>query len=143
MVKRLECMMSLFTKITTGVVLATAVFIQIFVGADAQLGVEILWQDLFVSAICTLPTLLIPLEEEREVPKYSMLIRMILCYLLINMAVLLSGAYFSWFAFDDWKQVLGMLITIAVVFAFVMLSSYWMEYQEAERMNAKLKGRNG
>lgn len=143
MLKRLECMMAMFTKITTGVVFVTAVFIQIFYGGDVELGVEILWQDLIVSAVCTLPTLIIPLENEREVSKYSMLIRMLLCYFLINIVVFLLGSYFSWFVLNDWKQVIGMVVTIAFVFVFVMMVSYWAEYQVTERMNQKLKGRNG
>lgn len=142
MLKRLECMVSIFTKITTGVVFVTAVFIQIFYRGDIELGVEILWQDLVVSAVCTLPALLIPIEGEREVSKCSMLIRMIFYYCFVNVVVLSLGAYFSWFALSDWKQVLGMEVAIAIVFAFVMVVSYWAEHQTAERMNQKLKGRN-
>lgn len=142
MLKRLEYMISIFTKITTGVVFATAVFIQIFYGGDVRIGVEVLWQDLIVSAVCTLPVLLIPIEGEREVSKISMLIRMLLYYCFVNVVVLSLGVYFSWFVLSDWKQVLGMEAAIAVVFAFVMAVSYWAEYRTAERMNQKLKGRN-
>ena len=142
MLKKLEYMISIFTKITTGVVFATAVFIQIFYGGDVWIGVEVLWQDLIVSAVCTLPALLIPIEGEREVSKFSMLIRMLLYYCFVNVVVLSLGVYFSWFALSDWKQVLGMEAAIAIVFAFVMVVSYWAEYQTAERMNQKLKGRN-
>ncbi len=143
MLKKLECMVSIFTKITTGVVFVTAAFIQIFYGGDIELGVEILWQDLIVSAVCTLPALFIPIEGEREGSKCSMLIRMLFYYCFINVVVLSLGVYFSWFALSNWKQILGMAAAIAFVFAFVMAVSYWAEYQTAERMNQKLKGRNG
>ena len=142
MLKKLEYMISIFTKITTGVVFATAVFIQIFYGGDVRISVEVLWQDLIVSAVCTLPALFIPIEGEREVSKISMLRRMLLYYCFVNAVVISLGVYFSWFVLSDWKQVLGMEAAIAVVFAFVMAVSYWAEYRTAEQMNQKLKGRN-
>lgn len=142
MLKKLEYMISIFTKITTGVVFATAVFIQIFYGGDVRIGVEVLWQDLIVSAVCSLPALRIPIEGERELSKISMLIRILLYYCFVNAVVLSLGVYFSWFALSDWKQVLGMEAAIAFVFAFVMVVSYRAAYRTAERMNQKLKGRN-
>ncbi len=67
---------------------------------------------------------------------------MLLGYFLINIVVFSLGIYFSWLVLSDWKQVLGMVVTIAFVFVFIMEASYWAEYQEVERMNQKLKGQN-
>lgn len=144
MLKLLEYWFSIFTKITTGVVFVTAVFIQIFVEPKVDIGVEILWQDLIVSSVCAFCSLILYLnmDQKKEVKKYVMLARIIICYICENLVVLLLGSYFSWFSFKDWKQVVGMLVTIAFVFGFVMIVSYMSESRVAERMNRKLRERN-
>lgn len=142
MLKRLEMMASLFVKITTGILFVTAVYISVFYGWNQELQVEILWQILVLAAICTLGSVLLPVEEEKEVSKKSMLIRVILYFVYINIVVLFFGNIFEWFVFDNRKQFLGMIAAIAFVFLVVMVFSYWMEYKEAERINQKLKQRD-
>lgn len=70
-----------------------------------------------------------------------MLMRTILYYAYINLAVLGLGFLFGWFSFRNGLQVLGMELAIVFVFLGVYLISYWMQCQEAKRMNEKLKER--
>lgn len=141
MLRRLESIVSLFTRITTGVLFVTAVYIHVFWSQEPMFGVELLWEILIVSGVCALGAVILPFEEEKEVSKCSMLVRMILYYIFINAVVLSCAFYFGWCAISDWKQILGMAVAIAFVFVVVGLISYWVDYQAAEKMNRRLKER--
>lgn len=139
--KRLQSMVSFFEKITAGILFVTAIYIPIFYGWDLVIYADILWQILFLSAVCTLGSVLIPLEGEKEISRYAMLARTILYFAYINVAVLGLGFLFGWFSFRNGLQVLGMELAIVFVFFVVYLISYWTQCQEAKRMNEKLKDR--
>lgn len=138
---RLESMLWIFVKTTTGVVFVTAVFITVFLGWNVSFGVELLWQDLIVSLVCTVGSIILPLETVKEVSKRSMQVHMILYYIYLNIAVLFCGYNFGWFEISDMKQVLGMLLGVAFVFSTMTGFSYWSAYRTADRMNEKLKER--
>ena len=100
-----------------------------------------MWQILILAAVCTIGSFFLPIEEEKEVPRNAMLIRMILYYVYINVVVLACGVYFEWFSFSQRNQVFGMVAAIAFVFAGVLGLSYWQGSREAGRMNQRLKER--
>lgn len=54
MIKRLQLMLDIFFKVTTGVIFVTAVYIMVFWGEDTVLNVGILWEILTVSGLCGL-----------------------------------------------------------------------------------------
>lgn len=139
--KRLGFMMDLFEKIGVCVMFVTAIYISIFYGWDTQVHFGILWQILGLSAVCTLGSVILPLEEGREVSKVSILVRTVLYYLYINVVVLGLGFWFDWFTFRNIPQVLGMGVAIAAVFLAVYFFSYCAQCREAERMNEKLRER--
>lgn len=139
--KRLDAMVSLYVKITTGILFVTAVYISVFYGWEEELKVKILWQIMGLAAICTLGSMLLPVDGGREVSKKSMLARIVAYYIYINVVVLCCGFLFGWFSFSNWKQVFGMVVAIAFVYLTVGVFWSWLEYREAERMNRKLEGR--
>lgn len=141
--KRLEFMASVFEKVTAGILFVAAVFISVFHGWDTELDVNILWQILFLSAVCALGSIVLPLEGEKqkEVSRIAMLVRTILYFLYINVVVLGFGFMFEWFTFDNGWQVFGMELAILFVFVAVFLIFYWSQCLEARRMNQKLKKR--
>ncbi len=141
MKKRLEARVSLYVKIATGILFVTAVYISVFYGWKEELQVKILWQILGLAGICTLGSLILPVDGGEEVSKKSMLARIVGYYVYVNVIVLLCGFLFGWFSFGNWKQVLGMVMAIAFVYLAVGVLSSWLEYREAERMNRKLEGR--
>ena len=94
--KRLYAMMSLYAKITTGILFVAAVYISVFYGWEEELGVEILWQILGLAGACTLGSLLLPADGEQEVSKKSMLARIVGYYVYVNVIVLLCGFLFGW-----------------------------------------------
>lgn len=141
--KRLEFMLSVFEKVTAGILFVTAVYIPVFYGWEIELKVGILWQIFFLSAVCALGSVILPLEgeKEKEVSRIAMLVRTVLYFIYINVAVLGLGFLFEWFTFGNIWQVLGMELAILFVFVGVFLISYWSQYREAKRMNEKLKNR--
>lgn len=142
-IKRLQFMLGIFVKITTGVIVVTAVYISVFWGIKVDVKVVLLWQILCVSALCTVGSILLPASEEdaQEISKKGMLIRMIVYFILVNIVVLGCGFCFQWFSPSDWKMVLGMEISIIGVFAAVTAASYFDDYRIAEKMNRRLKER--
>lgn len=140
--KRLKSMAEFFEKITTGILFVTAVYIPAFYGWDQVLHVEILWQILLLSVVCTLGSIIMPLGEEKEVSRNSMLMRHSLYYIYINVVVLALGYLFDWFSFQNAGQVFGMVLAIAFVYIAVALVCYWIQLREAEKINRKLKERD-
>ena len=143
MLKRLESIITLFTRITTCVLFITAVYIHIFWEDENKLGVENLLQILIVSGICALGSLILPFSEMEynQISKCKLLVHEVAYYLFVNATVLICAYQFHWCTLGNWKQLLGMVVAIALVYAAVTIVSYWIEYQTAEKMNSKLKER--
>lgn len=129
-----------FSTVVTGVTCVTTVFILIFWGTDIDLGVEILWQILMVSAICALGSLIL-YNEKTEFSKKQMLIRFWILFAFVNVVVLASGYHFQWFSFSNWKMVAGMELCIIVVFASTIIIYSLAAQKEADTMNKKLRER--
>ena len=68
MLKRLKFMFSLFDKIVVGILFVTAIYIPVFYGWNTVLYPEILWHILFLSIICMLGSVLLPLERCPAIP---------------------------------------------------------------------------
>lgn len=124
-----------FACVTTFVVFVTAVYINVFF-PKTTLGVEILWQILCVSFLCSLGILIYP---EREVRTKTAVILTALHYLEVNIVVLGCGLRFGWFYPDNLPMVLGMLFIVALVFVSVSAILWSKNKQVAARMNERLK----
>ena len=107
MIKRLQLMLDIFFKVTTGVIFVTAVYIMVFWGEDTVLNVGILWEILTVSGLCGLGSVVLPCGVGREVSKREMFVRVTLYFGIVNAIVLGCGFRFEWFYFSSWKMVLG------------------------------------
>lgn len=135
---KMKMLVDVFGKITTGALLAAAVFITAFWGRNSEIRIGVLWQILTVSAFCSLGILMFPSEIGKEISKKGMLIRRILYFLYANIVVLGLGSCFGWFSFHSWKMVLLMEILIIGIYALVSIISYLNDYQVAKSMNKKL-----
>ena len=108
-------------------------------GLEAQISVRILWQILLVSAVCSIPILMYPDEEGKELSKQGMIARQIIYFVYINCAVLGLGRAFGWFYFNKAKMVVLMEVLIIGVYVMVNLIVYVNDHMVAESMNQKLK----
>lgn len=87
MMNKIKILANIFSKITVCVLLASAIYITVMCGLDAQISVMILWQILLVSAVCSIPILMYPDEEGKEVSKQGMIARQII---YLSMLIVLS-----------------------------------------------------
>ena len=134
MLKKLRDMLFVYMYVTTCVLFVTALYITIF-WPDVVLGVEILWQILSVSFLCSVANFICPQEVSGKI----MLILYILRYVITNGIVLGCGIWFGWFYMNDLPMVLAMLFSIAVIFVLVSVAVWRREKQQAARMNERLQ----
>lgn len=134
-IKKIKSLFFCFAFVTTFVVFVTAAYISIFWGS-VSLGVEILWQILFVSFLCSLGILIYP---EREVSTRLSILITVLHYIEVNTVVMSCGIWFGWFYADNLPMVFGMLFIIALVFVLVSVIMWNRNKQIAARMNERLK----
>ncbi len=135
MLRRLRNMLFIYVCVTTCVLLVTALYITIF-WPQVTLGVEILWQILLVSFLCSVINSIYPW---REVGKRTMLFIYVLRYVVTNAIVLGCGIWFGWFYTNDLPMVLAMLFSIAVIFALVSVVAWKRGKQQAALMNERLQ----
>lgn len=133
--RRLKELATIFTQVTTGVVIAATTFIGIFYGFDTVTG-DILWQSLVCSFICTLGSLIYP---NKELPKHLMAVVTVSYYIFINIVVLGCGLLFGWFNITNLVMVIVMLILIALVFIGVWGISIYKSKRLADEMNRRLE----
>ena len=134
-VKRLRDVAFVFVCVTTCVLAVTALYITVF-WQQAVLGVEILWQILGVSFLCSLVAGFYP---QREIGKKALLCIYVCHYVLTNAIVLGCGIWFEWFYLDNLPMVLAMLLAIAAIFVFVSAVVWRRGKKQAERMNERLR----
>ena len=134
--KRLMFLWNMFCVISSCVLIVTALFTTILFPTD-RISPNVLWQMVFVSALCTASTLLYPWE--RKMKKTEFLIRVVIHYILINAIVLGFGSRFNWYQPAHFKSTLYMLIAIAVIFAAVSVISWSLSAKDAKKMNERLE----
>lgn len=137
--EKLKALVNVFSKIAVCVLFASAIYISAFWGADAEVSAKLLWQIILVSAICSLPILMYPVNGEKELSKKGMLVRQVLYFLYVNGAVLGLGRIFGWFYFENAKMVVFMELLIVGVYAVVNLAVYLSDKAVADHMNRKLE----
>ena len=118
------------------VVLAVAVFTTIIDPVE-KIESVLLWQMLLVSGLCTVTTLIYPWG--REMGKVEAIVKTLIQYVLINAIVLGSGALFSWYNPSKFYSIAGMVLTIAIIFGTITVSSWKKAALDAARMNEKLE----
>ena len=108
MFEKVKNLANIFSKITVCVLFASAIYISALWGLDAQISVRILWQIIIVSAVCAVPILMYPTKNEKELSKKGMLVRQIIYFVYVNIAVLGLGRAFGWFYFEKPEMVVFM-----------------------------------
>lgn len=134
-INKLKTLFFCFVCVTSFVVFVTAAYITIF-WKHASLGVEILWQILFVSLLCSLSLLFYP---AREFGTKATVLIIVLHYITVNIIVMGCGLWFEWFDPNSLPMVLGMLFVIALVFVLVSAIMWNRDKKTAARMNERLQ----
>lgn len=134
--KYLQYFIGLFTKVTTGVTIVCAVILKI-------LGVEmwtsdILWQILLCGAVTTL--LSMALLPDRDFSRREWVVRYCIHFVLVSAFILTAGAAFGWYV-PTFLGCLCMMVSIGVVYAFSVVTTYIGSRRSADELNSALKER--
>lgn len=130
---RLKLFFDIWTKVTTGVLLAAATYCSFFF-SDGMFSRHLLWELLLVSFLTSLGTLF----YTDTLDKKNMKIACLLHYLLNNVIVVGCGIWFGWIDVENWLQIIGMVVLVALVFAVVSILSWRKAEKEAVLMNEQL-----
>lgn len=136
MKERLNFLFSVFSMVTTYVVIAVAVFTTILEPSET-VDSAVLWQIPLVSFFCSLGCLIYPWD--RSCKKKEKAVRVGVHYVYINIVVLGAGVWFGWYRVDHPGSVAAMLITIAVIFAAASVIGWRKAAEDARRINERLK----
>lgn len=134
--RRLRFLIFVFVMVNTCVELAAAFFITVINPMDV-VETSLLWQIPAVSFLCTIGSLIYPWD--RAMKKRETGIRILIHYLYVNGVVMGAGFVFRWFRFTHLKNVLSMLLAIALIYALVSVISWTRSVRSAQRMNEKLE----
>lgn len=131
---RIKSFLHCYVCVMSCVTLATAVFITVFM-PEVELGVDLLWQMMLVSFLCSIFSLLYP---GKTISKKKMALLIALHYVEVHGVVLGFGFLFSWFSIEYLPHVIGMLILINGIFLLISAVEWSREKEIARQMNRRL-----
>ena len=126
-------------SIATGIFLCSGIYCYVCYGADVVLHLSYIFGVFLIALISSI--LYIPFLKEDEFSRGKLIALRILYFLIINFLVLVVGYKLDWFIFGNTKMLVGMEITIIVVFSIVFLVEYLKGLQEAKKMNLQIASR--
>ena len=130
---RWKVFFDVWTKVTTGVLLAAAIYCSLFF-SEGMFSRYLLWELLLVSFLTSLGVLF----YTDDLNKKSMRLVCILHYLFNNVVVVGCGLWFGWIDAKNPLQIIGMVVLVAVIFSVVSVLSWKKEAKEANLMNERL-----
>lgn len=137
MYKLIQSFLNVFSCVATMIFIFSSIYIALFFGIKAP---SYVWGVLAISLFAAI--IRIPIFVLKEMSKVHMLIYNVVYFILINIAVLITGYYLEWFYLSNTKMVIGMEITIIIVSVCVLFIMHLIDLHAAEQMNEKLKSRN-
>jgi hypothetical protein len=137
--KKIQLFFDVFARIAATIFLFSSIYIAVFFGTDVVLRISYIWGVLFISLAATIGR--IPFFTDKEISKTKMLAGNIIYVIFLNILVMVSGYYLEWFHPGENKMIIGLEITIFVVYASVMVLSYLADLKTAKKITEKLKNR--
>jgi hypothetical protein len=137
--KLLSILLDVFARIATCIFIFSSIYITIFWGPHTDIGISYVWGVLFIALVCTLAR--IPLLFTDTFSKTKIIVSNIVYFVFVNVLVIAVGYYLQWFDPSQRKMIVGIEITIFVVYLMVMVVSYLLDLQTANKMNKKLQNR--
>ncbi len=134
--RKIRFLTRIFSMVLTAVVFAVALFTTV-INPSEMVETKLFWQMPLVSALCTVVSLIYPWD--REMTKKEVIVRKLLHYFLVNVIVLCSGAFFHWYDPSQLRNIIAMVLTIALIFTVISVISWRKLAADAARMNEKLE----
>lgn len=124
-----------FVFITTGILIVCAVCFSLSPEGKVIPGItlwEILLSGLLTSAITTF------FLSREALDKWNVIVVFILHYIFLDMAMFACGVWFGWMSLD-FTGVFSMSLSVAGVYLFTFAVNYFLDVQQADAINRKLK----
>ncbi len=135
MLERLKRLLLDFMLITAGITLSAAVFCTLFY-RDALFNIELLWQIVLLSFLCTLPSLVF--TSKTELTKKQMLVRQIIHLGILLTLLLFFALRWEWIESDKIVHIIVFILLIAIVYTVVTYFTYVKDKMVAKMLNDRL-----
>lgn len=137
MLRFIKCFITFFTTITTAILMVVAVNVAISWG-DALVA-ETLLHILISGALTGLVTALLFFKEFKNTKDF--LIRSAIHYLCMCAIMITIGYWFGWLELEI-GNILGMILSVTVVYAITWVVDYFLAKKEADDLNRALEERS-
>lgn len=129
---------NMFGRIVTLVVFFSSIYIYFTFGMGEILSVSLLWEELGVSFLTSLPFFF---RDENGKCMYSSILSMVGIFLYINAVVFLAGFVFEWYDLARPMMLVAMFLTILFVYIVATIITYMLDKQSADEINKRLSAR--
>lgn len=141
-VEDLKNILRYFTIITVAIMVVSASYISVFYGVSARVEVTLLWQILLVAFLCAFSCLFFK-TKKGQLKSGAFVLRWFICYIYVNVVVMISGVCFEWFDPGSLPMLIGMVVAILIAFAFIAVIVFLIDLKTTDEINRKLRERNG
>lgn len=137
--EKLDTFINFFTRISTVIFIFSGIYICVFYGFKAGISVSYVFGVLGMSAVFAIGGTL--LKSSETVSKKVRFVQGISFFIFVNIITLLVGFILHWFSPKHLSTVIGMEVTIFIVFFVVTFITYRIDANTANKLNEKLKER--
>ncbi len=140
MKEKINAMISVFSRVVCGIFIFASIYTAFFSGFNrAVFSVKDVCAIFVIGLVSAIGIL--PLLADKPLSKTALIIYQIIYFLIINATALGAGAILGWFNLKNKILVISFEIVVIAVYACVMLISYRLDTNEADKMNQKLRER--
>ena len=137
MKERIRFLITLFTRIVTGILIFDTLILLIIQGKNTKLSLVDLLCILLIGFLDTL--LYLPFTADKDFSKTQWIVMNIFYFIGINVTTLFFGYLLCWFSFKNPASLLVLESVIICTYSLVMFFFYKVDVNTAQKMNEKLK----
>ena len=137
MKEKIKFLISIFTRILSGIIIIDSIILCIRTGKNTQLSLVDFFGIILIAFLCSV--LYLPFLTDKVFSKRKMIIMNVLYFVGINIISLLTGFWLKWFYFTKLSSILPFELVITGTYVLVMFIFYKIDTDTADKMNQKLK----
>lgn len=137
MKEKIKFLISLFTRILSGIIIMDTIILCLRTGKNTQLSLIDIFGIILIAFLCSV--LYLPFLTDKVFSKRKMIIMNLLYFLGINIISVLTGFWLHWFYFTKLSSILPFEIVVTGTYILVMFIFYKVDIDTADKMNKKLK----
>lgn len=137
---KINCFFNIFGKITLGIFVLSAAYIEVIFGADCVLDISYVWGVVFLGFVAAIGY--VPNYIEKELSKRAFILVNIIYFVCFNALTLFVGVKLHWFSFRYTPSIIGMELIFVILYVCMVVGSYRFDINQAKMMNDRLQKRN-